>query len=291
MTIFKVRTITEDSEIPEELAFKKENQYCIASSLTLNKNEINQKIFLTDIALLFSGYQTFDTNDPFHGGLNLSEKGHLLIGLHEKIFPDGSKETLIKNNLINQLLQYLQCDGLQVTKTTELRLPKKWAYLLFVRGEYESTKTIRKFFSAYPSKECFNNCEVKDDELEDFLLGIGSFKPVDGCERERISGENNEVIFEEPGAIAVTVDLLKKLAQEAPQLKKILFALAQWSNIENRRLKDLKPILTTVFKGKWVEGKDKKSCSKAQLEAIEKVFMPPPPRGAGNKKKFGSWDE
>lgn len=99
MTIFKVRTITKDSEIPEELAFKKENQYCIASSLTLNKNEINQKIFLTDIALLFSGYQTFDTNDPFHSGLNLSEKGHLLIGLHEKIFPDGSKETLIKTVL------------------------------------------------------------------------------------------------------------------------------------------------------------------------------------------------
>ena len=48
MTALKVITITDNSEIPEELAFKKENQYCIASSLTLNKNEINQKIFLTD---------------------------------------------------------------------------------------------------------------------------------------------------------------------------------------------------------------------------------------------------
>ncbi|GEM_PF-5102667 len=101
MTVLKVITITDNSEIPEEWVFKKGNQYYVASPLTMNKNEINQKIFLTDIALLFSGYQTFDTNDPFHSGLNLSEKGHLLIGLHEKIFPDGSKETLIKNQLIS----------------------------------------------------------------------------------------------------------------------------------------------------------------------------------------------
>ena len=126
-------------------------------------------------------------------------------------------------------------------------LPKKIYYLFWMRllseGKYEYLNSETEFFfKNFPSKECFQNCNVEANEIDQFLLAQHPFQLCGNRERVRVNTTNGMVIFDD-GNTKVTTKLLKELSKEAPQLEKILIALAQWSEIPNRKATDLAELL------------------------------------------------
>lgn len=281
------------------------------------ENEIDELFYLEEMIMLFCGHKPekvpklFVDKPPHLKKKNKhiffdTDRDSVFIGdtifysWRNESFDVESQEAQLENTFVSWLeddphiIESLRPEVLSKKDSEldkrKLLLPKKLYYFFWMRllsegkSEYSNSET-KLFFKNFPPNECFQNCDVEVNEIDQFLLAQHPFQ----LQQVRENTTTNSMVIFDDGNTKVTTKLLKQLSKEAPQLEKILIALAQWSEIPNRKATDLAELLHKQLGKDWGNSNKKKnSCSNTQLNAIETVFLPPPPKGAGNTKKYGN---